>query len=532
MRGSRNQAILWTIPVLMVAFLASFPAYAKYGGGTGEPNDPYLIYTSQQMNHIGQHEEDWDKHFRLMADIDLSQCGGEPFNLIGTSDEPFSGHFDGNDCAIFGLHHTSADTDYIGLFACVDFGGEIRDLTLVDPNTNAGIGSNVGTLVGYLQDGAVSGCFVVGGSVSGGNNVGGLIGANSGTVVDCSSSAQILGEAHHLLGHCVGGLVGLNTHGGISNCHSSGSVSAVHFVGGLIGMTESGVVVDCSSSVEVAGFCIGGLIGAVDGAVISNCRASGDVAGGFEAGGLIGHNISGQINRCCATGTVEGDLAGGLIGRDDSGVIASCFAVGSASSSDWCGGLVGTTSGGVITDSYARGPASGNTNVGGLVGLLDGGQISRSYSCGKAQGSRDVGGLVGTSVHSYVSRCFWDTQTSGWTSSAGGIGMKTYRMQMRSTFEGAGWELVGRNPAGSDGAWVICEQTNYPRLTWQVPVGDLVCPDGVTMMDFSFFATHWLETECVADNDHCDGTDIDESGAVGIEDLQMFTDNWLEETEP
>jgi hypothetical protein len=45
--------------------------HAKYGGGTGEPNDPYLIYTTEQMNTISIDPNDWDKHLRLMADIDL-----------------------------------------------------------------------------------------------------------------------------------------------------------------------------------------------------------------------------------------------------------------------------------------------------------------------------------------------------------------------------------------------------------------------------------------------------------------------------
>jgi len=45
---------------------------AWYAGGTGVSNDPYLIYTAEQMNGIGVHEEDWAKPFHLMADIDLS----------------------------------------------------------------------------------------------------------------------------------------------------------------------------------------------------------------------------------------------------------------------------------------------------------------------------------------------------------------------------------------------------------------------------------------------------------------------------
>ena len=75
--------ILRAIPLLIAVCLAGFPAQAQYGGGSGEPNDPYLIYTAEQMNEIGLHEEDWDKHFKLMADIDLSAYTGTDFNIIG-----------------------------------------------------------------------------------------------------------------------------------------------------------------------------------------------------------------------------------------------------------------------------------------------------------------------------------------------------------------------------------------------------------------------------------------------------------------
>jgi len=36
----------------LVLFNIALPAQAKYGGGTGEPNDPYLIFDANQMNAI------------------------------------------------------------------------------------------------------------------------------------------------------------------------------------------------------------------------------------------------------------------------------------------------------------------------------------------------------------------------------------------------------------------------------------------------------------------------------------------------
>ena len=104
--------ILRTITLLITICLFTFPAYAKYGGGSGESNDPYLIYTAEQMNTIGLHGEDRDKHFKLMADIDLAAYTGTDFNIISY----FRGVFDGNGKKILNFSYTSTDADGIGLF--------------------------------------------------------------------------------------------------------------------------------------------------------------------------------------------------------------------------------------------------------------------------------------------------------------------------------------------------------------------------------------------------------------------------------
>ena len=101
MKMESNSRVLRIIPLLIAFCLVSFPAQAQYGGGSGEPNNPYLIYTAKQMNEIGLHEEDWDRHFKLMADIDLAAYTGTDFNIIGyyvrNRDKiAFTGVFDGN----------------------------------------------------------------------------------------------------------------------------------------------------------------------------------------------------------------------------------------------------------------------------------------------------------------------------------------------------------------------------------------------------------------------------------------------------
>jgi hypothetical protein len=42
----RLRTDLRAIPVLITVCLLNLPVYAKYSGGTGEPNDPYQIATA------------------------------------------------------------------------------------------------------------------------------------------------------------------------------------------------------------------------------------------------------------------------------------------------------------------------------------------------------------------------------------------------------------------------------------------------------------------------------------------------------
>ncbi|MHC4207199.1 MAG: hypothetical protein ACYSTT_21295, partial [Planctomycetota bacterium] len=103
MRAKTNH-LRWLLCVLFL----TLPAYSQYGSGSGTAEDPYLIYTAEQMNAIGAEPNDWDKHFKLMADIDLSVYTGTDFNVIGYGLFPaFSGVFDGNGHTISNFTYSS-----------------------------------------------------------------------------------------------------------------------------------------------------------------------------------------------------------------------------------------------------------------------------------------------------------------------------------------------------------------------------------------------------------------------------------------
>ncbi len=52
----------------------------------------------------------------------------------------------------------------------------------------------------------------------------------------------------------------------------------------------------------------------------------------------------------------------------------------------------------------------------------------------------------------------------------------------------------------------------------------------VCIVDFSHFAKfalHWMDTDCDAKNNFCDGSDLDNLGDVNIDDLKIFSNEWL-----
>ncbi|MHC4476376.1 MAG: GLUG motif-containing protein [Planctomycetota bacterium] len=298
--------------------IQDFGAYYTYSGGFGIAGSPYLIATAEDMNAVGDHLEDWDKYFKVVADINLSQYTGTEFSIIGTaSDNAFSGVFDGNGHTISSFTYNSGGADYVGLFGYViGPNAEIKNLALTDANVDAGTGDTVGSLVGRNDEGTISDCHSDG-AVSGQDNVGGLVGANSGDnsmITGCSSGAVVSGT-----GRYVGGLAGANW-GTVSGCYSTGNVSGDSKVGGLVGRNYEATVSESYSTGHVSGASrIGGLVGEnyFDGlgtkGLITNCYARGSALGGETVGGLVGMNYCAEVSNCYSTGYVDGSGEGGLI---------------------------------------------------------------------------------------------------------------------------------------------------------------------------------------------------------------------------
>jgi hypothetical protein len=284
--GPRKQK--HTLGVLFFALVAfcflAQSTQAKYDGGAGTETSPYLIRTAEQLNSIGATRSDWNKHFKLVADIDLSANSGTAYGVIGAGEmlESFSGVFDGNDHEISNLNLTSARPQHVGLFGYVS--GQVRNLGLVNPRVIAQ-GINVGALAGYLDSGTITGCYATEIDVSGDDNIGGLVGWSTGRLFNCYTTGKVSGDFY------VGGLIGLVTDSTVNTSFSKADVSGNGDVGGLVGKTGDQT------------------------AVLSDCYATGNVTGSTYVGGLAGQIESGRTYKCYSTGRVSGaQYVGGFAG--------------------------------------------------------------------------------------------------------------------------------------------------------------------------------------------------------------------------
>jgi len=457
--------------LLCVLFL-TWPAYAQYGVGSGTAEDPYLIYTAEQMNTIGTEPNDWDKHFKLMTDIDLSGYTGTDFNIIGKGLFPaFTGVFDGSGHTISNFTYASTGEPCVGIFGYI-YGpnARISNLGLIDPNVDGGTGVGVGPLAGWIDMGTITNCYVVGGSVIGKQQVGGLIGT-SAVITDCyavGGHVKAEGSAGGLVGSCSGSMIG---------CYATGNVTGSYRVGGLVGSSIGSIVDSYSHASVVGGSAVGGLVGKNAKGIVTNCFSTSSITGKNSTGGLVGENRGSVINCYCSCTLDAQDQVGGLVGINY-GIITASYSSAGIQGRDEVGGLVGyNTDDAEIVNCYAKGDVLGRSYVGGLVGnnataipripAFRPGTIRNCYSVTLVAGDQNVGGLVGHYGDDGVSGSFWDIEASGQTTSDGGVGKTTLEMQNPSTFIDAGWDFVGA-PGGPGDIWTEPEGGGYPVFMWQL----------------------------------------------------------------
>lgn len=398
--------------------------------------DPCEIETLEQLQAIAEYRENLRHNYKLIADIDAGETwtwrhddDNAGFVPIGSSDNPFTGKFDGNRKTISNLYidrsgHPDGWETESGLFGAISDSAEVFNLTLEDANVK-GV-QRVGALVGFSR-GSVSENTVSGKIMGVDPNlsvIGGVVGANEGTITRSHSDVIVEGE------YKAGGLVGTNS-GTVENSTSKGEVTGL-IVGGLVG--ENGVerrasIFGSSSSAAVTandgelGSVVGGLVGRNHGSLnyenkISDSFSTGTVKGLYQTGGLVGVNDRyGIIEGSYSTSDVDSEGqqdashgTGGLVGVNDGEIRRGRSGGDVTGTVGSVGGLVGfNNQTGSITHSSSTSDVKGGPgerselhSTGGLVGG-NGGTVIVSYSHdNKVQGGGYVGGLVGRAFLSSV----------------------------------------------------------------------------------------------------------------------------------
>ena len=323
----------------------------SYDGGSGTKTDPYQIKRSDQLALLAQQTNDGtggDAYYKLTDHINLGRAVGHALSWtsIGTSEHPFTGHFDGGDFWVSKMYQNiddDSESSAGGLFGFTK-GAEIKNTTMFNCHVY-GNARFVGTLVGYAGWTDIDNCqinivqTVTTDGVAGG--VAGFAGKPFGEdlysdktykISNCTldhSSNEMSIEGAIAAGGIVGQVnevTGAYANYLISNCSTElkfdiGITSQLH-TGGIVGRMAKCIVDGCINSMAVVsthdeGSC-GGIVGSAYSSTIFDCYNLGQVTSAWAAGGIIGFGSS-KIKLCYNKGVitcngVEAAYVGGICG--------------------------------------------------------------------------------------------------------------------------------------------------------------------------------------------------------------------------
>jgi len=325
--------------------------------------------------------------YRQDEDIDL--MGDLPdigfWSPVGNNSTQFTGVYEGNNKSISRLYTDHASNhNYVGLFGAVG-GGTVQNLHIKISHV---IGGNyVGSITGIVfNNGHITNCSSSGGSVSGSQYVGGLVGSvEGGSVSYCQNNSVVTNSYRY-----IGGITGYVSNGLIEACEHKGTIYGTERVGGIVGyLNTNGIVNACKSSgiVSATGTMTGGIAGEVlNGSVVRNSYVVANVTGTTDVGGIVGcvtrGTTTGLVEYCYASCEVRGTNAvGGIVGVVNSGaMVRNSVALNSIVRASIANvGRVAYMSGGNIINCLAW---DGVSNGGG-VPFTGGVQIAHDHMDGK-----------------------------------------------------------------------------------------------------------------------------------------------------
>ena len=353
-------------------------------------------------------------NYALRNSIDATSTSSwnnnEGFKQIGTDGNEFKGNFDGLDYNIFGLTINRAYEDNVGLFGAVD-GANINNVTLVGGSITGK--DNVGAIVGSANNTTLTN-VVNSAAVSGKSNVGGIVGSADGTTVENAINTGTI-EGNSTIETNVGGLIGEMKDSStadnyksqiIGNSYNLGDVSGNgHNVGGLVGSASNSTIGNPSevngkpvenvetvyNRMDVTGaYNVGGIVGNMEGSIVQNAENSGTV--------LASGSVTDKYNYHTDIADVNKLPDGSSL---DKGIVSIDVNVANV------GGIAGTSSAdSTITDVLNTGDVSSSKdtnndyydagNVGGIVGsAVDTNITNATNRENEVRGAHNVGGVAG-----------------------------------------------------------------------------------------------------------------------------------------
>lgn len=373
----------------------------SFAGGSGEETNPYIIENGEQLAYfaktVNEGETFEGKYILIKQSINL---GMREFTPIGggTTEIFLEGTLEGNNNTITGININLEDTNFVALIGIVGQNGTVRNLRLGN------------------------------GEIIGSSNVGGLVGRNRGTIVNCDNKVSVTAK-----NGSAGGIAATATGGSITNCTNSGKiVSEVGTAGGISAMPFECKIISCTNYGEVkaegnyAGgivafsgskisdctnngkiiaenYC-GGITGDAGTKDISNCQNNGEIFAQYISGGITSNMQGGTISRCTNRGKVlaSNNIAGGISGTIKNGTITQCTNTGEITSlTSHSGGIAGYVRDGNVTGCNNTGEIVANKRyAGGTVGRITGGNVSNCSNSGNVKSNADgtdgmAGGIIG-----------------------------------------------------------------------------------------------------------------------------------------
>lgn len=355
--------------------------------------------------------KDWDRNNDGTKHGFQSIGTGKDAN--GADIQAFSGKFDGLNNNIFGLTINRSDENNIGLFGSTK-GATIKNVNLVNGSITGG--NNVGAVVGNAQNTTIEN-VVSSAKVTGKENIGGIAGSADGTALtNVINTGTVEGHAN------VGGLAGSMADTDTTNEYKSQingnsyNLGAIH--GGQFDTNSGKFTLDAADANDLSknnSHNIGGLVGFARNTTLGDGKTQifngMTVQGGYNVGGIVGNmqdsTVQNAANNADITATGYTSETYYYHGNKNEGKNPGEKTISDVNIAN-AGGIAGNVTGSKIDNVINNADVQsieitkdGDTfyiagNVGGVAGRVENTNISNAENKeNEIRGAHNVGGIAG-----------------------------------------------------------------------------------------------------------------------------------------